>query len=150
MKKSFALSVVAALGLAALLFAQDKTSSGDEIQIKQLERAWNEAESRRDVKAISSIVSDSLTYTDYDGSFLDKTGYLRSVTQSALEPDHLYDEGVAVRVFGGAAIATGIYRETGTTKGKPYVHRARFTDTWIKEGAGWRCAASQSTLIPER
>jgi ketosteroid isomerase-like protein len=140
----------AALVLAVTLAAEDKApSAGDEIQVKQLERAWNEAEARRDVSAIASLVADSLSYTDYDGSFMNKKGYLDSVTKSGLEPDHLYDEGLTVTVYGNAAVVTGIYRETGTTRGKPYVHRARFTDIWIKRGA-WQCVASQSTLIENR
>ena len=45
-------------------------------------------------------------------------------------------------------IVSGIYRETGTAKGKPYTRRARFTDTWIRQSGTWKCVASQSTLIP--
>jgi len=142
--------VLAALSLALTLVADDKSlTAGDEIQVKQLERAWNQAEARRDVSAIASIVADSLSYTDYDGSFMNKKQYLDSVTKSGLEPDHLYDQGVTVTVYGDAAVATGIYRETGTARGKPYVHRARFTDTWIKQGT-WQCVASQSTLVENR
>jgi ketosteroid isomerase-like protein len=149
MKKSFP-ALLAALGLALTLAADDRPpTAGDEIQVRQLERAWNEAEARRDVSAIASIVADSLAYTDYDGSFMNKKEYLDSVTKSGLEPDHLHDEGLTVTVYGDAAVATGIYRETGTARGKPYVHRARFTDIWIKRGA-WRCVASQSTLIENR
>jgi hypothetical protein len=51
-------------------------STGDEIQIQQLERAWNQAEARRDATAISSIVADSLTYIDYDGTLMNKPEYL--------------------------------------------------------------------------
>jgi ketosteroid isomerase-like protein len=52
-----------------------------------------------------------------------------------------------VHVYGGAGVVTGVYRETGITKGKAYARRARFTDTWIKQDGQWKCVASQSTLI---
>jgi len=148
MKKSLSL-VLAALVLCAPLCAQDKsaTASNDEIQIKQLERAWNEAEARHDAKAVTNIVADTLTYIDFDGSVMNKEQYIRDVTQTSYQADHLYDEGLTVTVYGNAAVVTGIYRETGTSKGKHYTHRVRFTDTWIKQGGVWRCAASQSTLI---
>jgi hypothetical protein len=42
---------------------------------------------------------------------------------------------------------TGVYREKGTYKGKPYQRRGRFTDTWVKQKGTWQCVASQSTLI---
>jgi ketosteroid isomerase-like protein len=55
-----------------------------------------------------------------------------------------------VRVYGDAAVATGIYRETGKNKGKTYTIHSRYTDTWIKRGGVWLCVASQSTLIPSK
>src|SRR5947209_13074949 len=134
MKIFFAASVVL-ISLATAIFAQQPpaSTSNDEIQIKQLELAWEQAESKQDVKAIAAIVGESLSYVDYDGSLMNKSEYLRSITASKLEPDHFYNEGVTVKVFGDAAIATGIFRETGTTKGKAYSNRFRYTDTWIKQ-----------------
>ena len=52
-----------------------------------------------------------------------------------------------MQVYGNAAVVVGIFRIKGTEKGKPYVHRERFTDTWIKYDQTWKCVASQSTLI---
>ncbi|GAC1624633.1 MAG: hypothetical protein PVS2B2_11310 [Candidatus Acidiferrum sp.] len=149
--KTLCAATLSLIALAAAIIGQENAaSSGDEIQVKQLERAWEQAESKQDVKAISSIVADALSYTDYDGSLMDKAQYLRSVTSSDLQPDHLYDEGTIVRVFGSAAIATGTFRETGTSKGKAYTRRARYTDTWIKQNSVWQCVASQSTLIQNK
>jgi ketosteroid isomerase-like protein len=147
MKKSLSL-VIAALTLCAVLFAQEKPApSGDEIQVKQLERAWNEAEARHDAKAVTNIVGDALTYIDFDGSIMNKAEYIQDVTKTSYQADHLYDEGLNVTVYGNAAVVVGVYRETGTSKGKPYTHHVRFTDTWIKQSGVWRCVASQSTLI---
>jgi len=151
MKKSLSV-LLAAPALCAIVFAQNKqapspSSANDEIQIRQLERAWNEAEARHDAKAVTNIVGDTLTYIDFDGSVMNKGEYIQDVTKTAYQADHLYDEGLTVTVYGNAAVVTGIYRETGTTKGKSYVHRVRFIDTWIKQSGVWRCVASQSTLI---
>jgi uncharacterized protein (TIGR02246 family) len=150
MKKSLSLAyaALAVCLVGAALFAQNKPApSGDEIQIRQLERAWNEAEARHDPAAVTNIVADTLTYIDFDGSIMNKAEYIQDVTKTAYQADHLYDEGLTVTVYGNAAVVVGIYRETGTSKGKPYTHRVRFTDTWIKLNGVWRCAASQSTLI---
>ena len=139
---------LAVMAASAVFFAQNKPApSGDEIQIRQLERAWNEAEARHDPAAVTNIVADTLVYIDFDGSVMNKAQYIQDVTKTAYQADHLYDEGFTVTVYGNAAVVTGIYRETGTSKGKKYVHRVRFTDTWIKQNNVWRCVASQSTLI---
>lgn len=146
--KMFLAATLFVIVLAFIATGQQKPSSGgDEIQVKQLERAWEQAEARQDVKAIASIVGASLSYTDYDGSLMNKPEYLRSVTATSFQPDHFYDEGITVKVYGNAAVAVGAFRETGTTNGKAYTRHARYTDTWIKQDVGWQCVASQSTLI---
>lgn len=146
---------LAIAALAAILFSssplpQDKSSTADEIQIKQLERAWNQAEAKQEVKEVSSLLADTLAYTDYDGSFMNKSEYMKWVAEPQQKADHLYDEGLNVQVYGDAAVVTGIYRESGTNKGKHYVIRSRYTDTWIKRGGVWLCVASHSTLIPSK
>jgi ketosteroid isomerase-like protein len=148
--KLFALATLAVMLFSSAPLPQDKSAVADEIQIKLLERAWNQAEARQEVKEVSSLLADTLVYTDYDGSFMNKSEYLKWVAAPDQKADHLYDEGMGVQVYGDAAVATGIYRETGTNKGKPYVIRSRFTDTWIKRGGVWLCVASHSSLIPSK
>ena len=146
--KFFALTAILALALYPAPAAQDKSGSADEIQVRQLERAWNQAEMKQEIGAVDNLVADSLVYTDYDGTFMHKKEYLKWIVNPDQKADHLYDEGLTVQVYGDAAVVSGIYRETGTNKGKPYAVRSRYTDTWIKRNGLWQCVASQSTLLP--
>jgi hypothetical protein len=146
--KYFALVTLAMLAFASTQFAQEPSASADEIQIRQLERAWNQAEAKQEVGAISALLAEGFVYTDYDGTFMTRAEYLKWVVAPEQKADHLYDEGITVHVYDEAAVATGIYRETGTNKGKSYVIRSRFTDTWINRKGVWLCVASHSTLIP--
>jgi len=148
--KFFALTAILALALYAAPAAQDKAGSADEIQVRQLERAWNQAEMRQEVGAIDSLLGDSLAYTDYDGSFMNKKEYLKWIVDPEQKADHIYDEGLNIQVYGNAAVVTGVYRETGKNKGKAYVVRSRYTDMWIKRNGLWQCVASQSTLLPAK
>ncbi len=148
--KFFALTALLALALYPAPAAQDKGGSADEIQIRQLERAWNQAEAKHDTGAVRNLVAESLVYTDYDGTFLHKPEYLKWLAAPDQKLDHLYDEGMTVQLYGDAAVVTGVYRESGVERGKPYTIRSRYTDTWIKRGGVWQCVASQSTLIPAK
>jgi ketosteroid isomerase-like protein len=148
--KRIALATLAVVLFSSALVPQDRSGGADEIRIKQLERAWNQAEAKQEVKEVSSLLADTLVYTDYDGSFRNKSEYMKWVVAPQQKADHLYDEGLSVQMYGDAAVVTGIYRETGTNKGKPYVIRSRFTDTWIKRNDAWLCVASHSTLIPSK
>lgn len=148
--KRFATALLLTIAFCAAPFAQDKPEGPDEIQIRQLERAWNQAEAKQEVTEISNLVADSLVYTDYDGTFMNKAQYLKWVMEPEQKADHLFDEGMSVKVYGNAAVVTGVYRETGTNKGKKYVIRSRYTDTWIRRVGTWQCVASHSTLVPAK
>ena len=147
MRKTLAL----VLAITALVFAAQMqgrpTGTDDETQLIQLERSWNQAEMGRDAGAIASLFDETLVYVDYDGSLRNRAEYLRSVASPTSNPNHMYDEGMKVHVYSNAGVVSGVYRETGVTKGKPYTRRARFTDTWIKQNGQWKCVASQSTLV---
>ena len=142
------LLLLAITSFAFAMLIQDRAKAADdETQLIQLERSWNQAEMGRDSSAITSLFDDTLVYVDYDGSLMNKAQYLRTVADPTAKPEHMHDEGMKVHVYSSAGVVTGVYRETGTTKGKPYTRRARFTDTWIKQNGQWKCVASQSTLI---
>ena len=63
------------------------------------------------------------------------------------QPSQAITEQTSVQVYGGSAVVVGIFRVKGTDKGKPFMHRERFVDTWIKTNGAWQCVATTSTLI---
>ena len=133
---------------ANLLLAQNSPQKGgEEGHLLALESAWNHAEQSKDAAALNQLLAEEFVYTDDDGSFLDKKGFLDSTLHNAVEQEQINNDGMAVRVFGNAAVVTGVYRDKGVEKGKSFLRRGRFTDTWIYRNGAWQCVASQSTLI---
>ena len=109
--------------------------------------AWNHAEQTKDVAALDQLLAPEFLSTDYDGSIATKQQFLANVKNEGLGPQQIINEEQNARVFGDGAVVTGIYREKGMNKGKPYNRRGRFTDTWVTANDRWPCVASQSTLI---
>jgi ketosteroid isomerase-like protein len=143
-----------AVGLSLVLFAAVLVShsrpqevSADEGRILALETAWNHAEQTKDVAALDQLLAPQLVYIDYDGSLTSKQEFLANVKSEGLAPEQIVNEQQTAHVFGDCAVVTGVYREKGVNKGKPYSRRGRFTDTWVKVNGTWQCVASQSTLI---
>jgi ketosteroid isomerase-like protein len=136
-----------AVACFAISAQDDSKRSDEESRILLLENAWNKAEQRRDIQALDQLLSGTLAYTDYDGSFYSKAQFLESVRNAAEAIESLVNEQVSVHAYESSAVVTGTYREKGTVKGKPYTRRGRFTDTWVKQNGAWLCVASQSTLI---
>lgn len=52
-----------------------------------------------------------------------------------------------VRVYGDAAVATGITRVEGDSDGKPYALEFQFTDTYIRAPQGWAMVASHASRL---
>lgn len=119
----------------------------EQTKILALENAWNQAEEHKDVKALETLLDSTLVYIDYDGSMMDKKQFIASVKEPALHPEQIVNESMTAHVYGDSAVVTGIYHEKGVRNGKPYLHRGRFTDTWVYHDGTWVCVASQSTLI---
>jgi len=128
--------------------AQNRGAAGDEsARILSLESMWNQAEAKRDARAMSTLLADSFKYTDEDGSFMDKAQWLAHVKDGVDQYEQLSNSGMRVDLYGDAAVVTGEYRERVKEKGKMVAHSGRFTDTWVQQNSQWKCAASQSTLI---
>lgn len=132
-----------------LIFTQpgDAQVGSDGNRILALETAWSQAEQQKDIKVLDELLSPSLVYVEFDGTFMTKADYLASRKAESLHPAQITYESTTVHVYGDSAVVTGVYREKGTSNGKSYEHRGRFTDTWVSEAGVWRCVASQSTLI---
>ena len=52
-----------------------------------------------------------------------------------------------VRVYGDAAVVTGLQTFAMTEKGKDASGTFRFTDTWIKKGDSWQCVVEHSSKV---
>jgi hypothetical protein len=119
----------------------------EQTRILALESAWNRAEEQKDAKALDGLLAGTLLYIDYDGSLMNKAQFLASVKTPSLHPEQIVNESMNAQMYGSFAIVTGVYREKGISRGKAYLRRGRFIDTWINQGGTWRCVTSQSTLI---
>ena len=140
-------------GLAVLLggvlaTAQDGPKrSGDEGRLLALESAWNHAETSKDAAALNQLLGESLVYVDYDGTLMNKKEFLDATLHNRVQQEQINNDGMTVHLYGNAAVVTGVYRDKGIEKGKPFQRHGRFTDTWVNQNGVWECVASQSTLI---
>jgi hypothetical protein len=116
-------------------------------RVMAFESAWGIAEKDKDAKTLDALLDDSLTYTDYDGTLKTKSDFLAGVKAPGHNRELQVVESTAARVYGDTAVVTGIYQVKGVDKGKPYLRRGRFTDTWVLRNTNWVCVASQYTLL---
>ncbi len=146
MKKTFAI-LAALIAIAAITASGQNNTSDEGGRVLGLETAWGHAIEEKNTKALDMFLAETFVAVEIDGSVSNKSQFLASIKSPDYQPSQALNEEVNVQVYGNAAVVVGIFRVKGTEKGKPYVHRERFTDTWIKQKQTWQCVASQSTLI---
>jgi len=139
----FGILLALTVGVAPTAVTQD-----DEVartQVLGLEKAWNQAYKAGDVKALSSILDNSLVLVEDDGSLKTKSEFLASVKAANANDEQVAPESLTVRVFGNTAIAIGVIAVKEAKGGKTVVRRERFIDTWIYRNGSWICIATDAT-----
>lgn len=132
---------------ATTSFAPAQTDSSDATRVLALEHAWNQAEQRKDTKALEALFDNALVYVDYAGSLRTKAEFLAQVKAADSQVQQEITESMSAHAFGNTIIVTGIYVVKGAGKGKPYVRRGRFVDTWSLRTGRWLCVSSQATPV---
>src|ERR1700757_1480762 len=138
----------AALLIAASLPGSAQNSSSDEGgRVLGLETAWNHAIEAKDTKALDMLLASTFVAVENDGSVSNKSEFLASIKDPSYQPSQAVNEKMDVQMYGNAAVVVGIFRIKGMEKGKPYVHRERFVDTWIRTNGTWQCVTTTGNLI---
>jgi ketosteroid isomerase-like protein len=136
------------LALTSLPFAWDiSRAQGDETKIIALENLWNQMQINHEADAMGKMLDSDFVLTDYDGTVMTKGQFLASIRHTSTQLTIEVSEDMKLHRHGDTVIVTGSTHEKGTEKGKPFVHRGRFTDTWIKKDGQWLCVASQLSLL---
>jgi len=134
--------------VAAAMAASGQIPVSDEGgRVLALETAWGHAIELKDTKALDQMLASTFVAVEIDGTLSNKTEFLAGIRAPEYQPSQAVNEQINVQVYGNAAVVAGIFRVKGTEKGKAYVHRERFIDTWIKQNQAWQCVASTATLI---
>jgi ketosteroid isomerase-like protein len=135
------------LFLPLVAIAQQSTESADKSMILALESAWNQAEIHHDTNAAAALMADTFISVDHHGTLLNKAQYLAGIKDTSFHPQEISNSETSVYIYGDTAIVSSAYRTKGTDSGKPFQHRGRFTDTWIRRSGKWQCVADHETLI---
>lgn len=143
------LLVVALLIVAASAYAPGQSKKGSKSQsleqeLMRLQRAEDEAESKRDLAALERLLSDDFIFTAPNGAISDKKRLIEDVKNDN-EPEAgqsiSYDE-VKAHAYGKTAVVNYLLVVKGKDKdGKDYTNRYRNTVVWIKQQGRWRMAA---------
>ena len=151
MKRTFGVVlVVTALILAGVgsdgnvyAFQQSKV----EQELIQIERDWCAATVKKDATALARILADDYTSVGSRGTTSTKADELANL-KGADSTTNCVDSNIKVRIYGDAAVVTGLGTRSGTSKGVTFKDRQiLWTDTFIRKDGRWQCVATQGTVV---
>lgn len=129
---------------ASMALGQDSSKTmGDETKIIALENLWNQMQIKHDAEAMGQMLDPNFVLTDYDGTIMSKGQFLASVKDMSYVLTTEVSQDMRLFSHGDTVIVIGATHEAGTSKGKPFEHHGRFTDTWVRSDGRWICLASQ-------
>jgi hypothetical protein len=108
--------------------------------VLEAQRQWLDGYNRRDEKALAAIEADDFRVAFADGKIQTKAEQLANI-RKPLPAGAKYEiavEATEVRLYGNAAVLTGIVVE----KGGAFSQRSRYTDTWIFQHGRWQVVSS--------
>jgi ketosteroid isomerase-like protein len=136
-------ALLACIG-APIAYAQQVDDPDAESKIIAMERiAKLQACDNKDPKTLRTILDDAFVAVNQEGRVLTKTELLMCV--QAIKSFQFTMDQMVVKLHGDTAIVTGLYRMRGVERGKPFLRRGRFVDTWLHKRGRWVAIASLST-----
>jgi hypothetical protein len=119
------------------------------VELIRLENGWATGLVKKDKVLFERMLSPKFVYTEND-KLMRREEVLKELVAGTDTVTAARNEGMEVHQFGAVtAVVTGWLIVEGRGAGGPFVHRYRFTDTWVKRKAGWEIVAAQDYLMPK-
>ncbi len=149
------LLIVTILIFAPSFFAQgqskkDVKSESLEQELMRLQRAEDEAESKRDFAALERLLTDDYIFTAPNGAISDKKKLIEDIKNDdeGEAGQTINYEDVKVHAYGKTAVVNYQLVVKGKDKdGKDYSNRYRNTVVWVRQQNRWRMAAIHVSRI---
>lgn len=124
-----------------------QSASPDERAVLDLEEAWAKAVVKRDAATFKRLLAPGFIYTE-DARVQTGAELTRDIVTGTDTVTEARNEQLETHTFDHTMIVTGWLVMRGRSGGKPFEHRYRFTDTWVKRGGQWQIVAAQDYLVP--
>ena len=117
-----------------------------ELEIRAMEKLWNESRVRADVVSLGKLLADDWTVTHGDGTINTKAEYLADLKSGARKFfGDVKQDDFTVRIYGDTAVAAGVSDSKVEYKGKPSGGALRFTRVYVKRDGRWQMIVSHAT-----
>ena len=119
-------------------------------ELVKLENEFARAVARNDADALAGILADDWIIVDPDGSMIDKARFLGVIKSGVLSHESMESTDLRVRLYGNAAVVTGLTTTRGKFMGQDFTSCERATDIFVKQTDRWQCVFTQLTRFAKK
>jgi ketosteroid isomerase-like protein len=143
MKRSLMMvSFLLLAGVSAHAQPQSQNQKGVIEEIRKLDRERIQAQVNADSVTLDRIYADDFIGIGPSGTLRTKKEVLADFASGSLKFQSITTDEVRIRVYGNAAVETGISTMKGQDAEKVVPEENRFTRVWIKQVGRWRLVAN--------
>jgi ketosteroid isomerase-like protein len=140
--------LAAALALSAT--ASSAAPATDDVAVlTELDRAMQQAVVDRDPVAFGAFLTDDYILVVSNSRLVRKPEVVADIDSPDGRMDVNASTIVDVRVHGDTALVIADLHQVGRHGDTPFDYRVRYTDTWVRTPAGWKCISGHATRLPE-
>jgi ketosteroid isomerase-like protein len=133
--------------MATISASQDRGAASDQQILIQLERDWDAAFLRHDVRFIENILADEFIATYGDGTRGDRAKELSLAADFNQQIESSTQDDFTVKVYGDTAVVWFSLHLVGPSQGRRLEVTYRYTDVFVWRAGRWQCVATQSTKV---
>jgi len=147
------LKCVVAVWILATAFIQGPTSksqdSADTAELSRLENVWNESHVRGDADALNRLWADDLTVTVPNMPVITKESAIGIARSGRVKFKRYQTADIRIRLYGDAAVVTGLVERTRELNGRDVEDKWRFTKVYIRRAGNWQVVAWHASTIDQ-
>jgi ketosteroid isomerase-like protein len=121
--------------------------AGNAQKIIDLDRQRMSAMAKKDVAALTKILSDDLIYTHSSARMDTKKSLIGAMESGSTVYTSVEPSDVVAQDLGDTVVLTGVAAISVNSGGAPNSFRVRFTDVYANKGGQWQMVTWQSTKL---
>lgn len=135
------------LGLLIVFPGAAQTPSATDREVLKLDQTLMDAFLKKDRATFEPLLAGDYVYIHSNGTMTNRTEEIAQTMSADVKWTASKLSNLKVRIYGDAAVVTGVLTHTGSAKG--YVGGARLiTHLWVKRNGRWQNVGGQSTVVP--
>jgi ketosteroid isomerase-like protein len=127
--------------------SKGKSTAADSSELMQLNALYDSALVHHDIETLKRLYAEDFVYTNPEGKLLTREQQTNSIANSEINLTQGKSSDVTVKVYGKAAVMTGLFSATGSYRGNPLTVNERYTAVWVRTDSSWQMVAEQGNVV---